>query len=112
MQVSIALLSVIALITIVVSLPMGLLGSPDMHVVGNGSYNNVLRWFHDRSISGIPIAYVFTLPIWIYKVLILAWSLWLSFALLRWLPWVWKQILADSLWKPRVDTTGQTVDTA
>ena len=85
-QVSIAALSVIALITIVVTLPMGLLGSPDMHVVGNGSYGNVLRWFHDRSDSEIPIAFVISLPIWIYKILILTWSLWLCFALLKWLP--------------------------
>jgi len=100
-QVSFAFLSVIAMATIVVSLPMGLLGSPDMHVVGNGSYGNLLQWFDDRSDSLLPGAYVLSLPIWIYKVLILAWSLWLSFALLRWLPWVWKRFIADILWKPR-----------
>ncbi len=31
------------------SLPQGLLGTPDMHVAGYGSYGNVLRWFADRS---------------------------------------------------------------
>lgn len=101
-QVSFALLSLTALATIVVSLPMGLLGSPDMHVSGNGSYANFLSWFDDRSESVLPVAYVLSAPIWLYKVLILAWSLWLSFALLRWLPWVWQQFVAVSLWKPRV----------
>jgi len=95
-----------------VSLPMGLLGSPDMHVVGNGSYDNVLRWFDDRSDSVIPPAYVLSLPIWIYKILILAWSLWLSLALLKWLPWVWDQFVADSIWKPRSDSTNVTANTA
>ena len=104
-QVSIAALSLVALITIVVSLPMGLLGSPDMHVVGNGSHGNLLRWFDDRSNGAFPGAYVLSLPVWIYKVLILSWSLWLSFALLKWLPWVWKQFVADSLWKPRLAST-------
>lgn len=101
-QVSFALVSLIAMATIVVSLPMGLLGSPDMHVTGNDSYGNFLNWFDDRSDSVLPVAYVLSAPIWIYKVLILAWSLWLSFALLRWLPWVWQQFVAVSLWKPRV----------
>jgi len=111
-QVLFTVLSLGALATIVVSLPTGLLGSPEMHVVGNGSYGNFLQWFDDRSESVLPVAYVLSVPIWIYKVLILAWSLWLSFALLRWLPWVWKQFVADSLWKPRVNPAkpaGETV---
>ncbi len=100
-QIAFAILSIVALITIVVSLPIGLLGSPDMHVVGNGSFGNRLNWFHDRSEVLLPTAFVLSLPLWVYKGLILAWSLWLSFALLRWLPWVWKQFAAVSLWKPR-----------
>jgi len=40
-------------------------------------------------------------PMWIYKVLILAWALWLSFALLRWLPWAWREFVADGLWRPK-----------
>ena len=102
-QVAFAVLSLVALVTIVVSLPMGLLGSPDMHVVGNGSSGNFLQWFDDRSNGALPAAFVLSVPIWIYKALILAWSLWLSFALLRWLPWVWKQFVADNLWIPRVN---------
>jgi hypothetical protein len=100
-QVAVAGLSVFALITIIISLPMGLLGSPEMHVAGNGSQAWSLQWFSDRSISITPAASVISVPIWIYKILILMWALWLSFALIRWLPWVWKQFVADVLWKPR-----------
>lgn len=110
-QVSFALVSLIALVTIVVSLPMGLLGSPDMHVAGNGSYGNFLQWFDDRSDAILPAAYVLSVPIWIYKVLILGWSLWLSFALLRWLPWVWNQLIAGGLWKPRSEAAVQPDET-
>ena len=98
-QIIIALLSLTALVTIVTSLPMGLLGNPDMHVIGNDSYGNSLSWFDDRTTSAMPAAFVLSLPMWIYKVLILAWSLWLSFALLKWLPWVWRQFMAEDLWK-------------
>ena len=33
--------------------------------------------------------------------LILAWALWLSFALLRWLPWVWRCFSSQGLWRTR-----------
>ena len=100
-QVLFALLTVVALLSIVGSLPGGLLGTPDMHVTGNGSSGNSLAWFADRSESALPVAKAWTAPIWIYKVLILAWALWLSFALLRWLPWVWQTFAKDGFWHSR-----------
>ncbi len=101
LQVGIAIITVIALGSIVTSLPMGLLGTPDMNVTGNGSYGNTLIWFADRSDSVLPTATAFSVPMWIYKVLILAWALWLSFALLRWLPWVWQCFSSQGLWRTR-----------
>lgn len=100
-QVAFAALTIAALVAIVVSVPSGLLGSPDMHIAGNGSYGNNLRWFADRSLGPLPVAAVFSLPLWVYKVLILAWALWLSFALLRWLPWAWRSFTIQGLWRPR-----------
>ena len=100
-QVLFALFTVVALLSIVGSLPGGLLGTPDMHVTGNGSGGNSLVWFADRSASALPVASAWTAPIWIYKVLILAWALWLSFALLRWLPWVWRTFAKDGFWHSR-----------
>jgi len=101
LQVIFAMISVIALASIVVSLPGGLLGTPDMHIAGNGSAGNTLRWFADRSDTVLPGASVISLPMWTYKVLILAWALWLSFALLRWLPWVWECFTSQGLWQSR-----------
>ena len=100
-QVVFALLTVVALLSIVGSLPQGLLGTPDMHVTGNSSAGNSLVWFADRSQSALPLATAWTVPTWIYKVLILAWALWLSFALLRWLPWVWRVFAKDGFWHSR-----------
>jgi len=100
-QVGLGFLTLVAIASIVGSLPQGLLGSPDMHVVGNGSYNNVLNWFADRSDSVLPVAHAFSVPMWIYKVLILAWALWLSFALLRWLPWAWQCFSSQGFWRSR-----------
>ena len=89
-QVVIGLLTVYALLSILAALPQGLLGTPDMHVTGHESHANQLSWFADRSSSVLPRAAAFTVPMWIYKAIILVWALWLSFALVRWLPWVWK----------------------
>lgn len=100
-QTGIGGLTAIALLTVVTTLPQGLLGTPDMHVTGHGSYGNVLNWFADRSDSVLPVASVFTVPLWIYKALILAWALWLSFALLRWLPWVWQCFSSQGYWRSR-----------
>ena len=100
-QAMFALFTVIALLSIIVSLPSGLLGTPDMHVTGNGSTGNSLVWFADRSDSALPVASAWSMPIWIYKVLILAWALWLSFALLRWLPWVWRSFAKEGFWHSR-----------
>lgn len=100
-QVAIAGLTLIALLTIAISLPGGLLGEPDMHVTGNESYGNTLRWFADQSSAALPAATAWTVPLWIYKALILAWSLWLSFSLLRWLPWVWQSFSGQGYWRPR-----------
>src|SRR5690606_24213672 len=101
LQVAFALLSLAALSAILVSVPVGLLGSPDMHIAGNGSFGHHLRWFADRSSGPLAEAAVFSLPLWVYKAAILAWALWLSFALLRWLPWVWRAFVAQGPWRGR-----------
>jgi hypothetical protein len=97
----VAAVTIAALAAIVMAVPAGLLGTPDMHIAGNGSWGNSLRWFADRSDSLLPDANVVSLPIWVYKLLVLAWALWLSFALLRWLPWVWSCLVSQGLWRSR-----------
>ena len=98
-QLGIGGLTVVALLSIATALPQGLLGTPDMHVAGHNSYGDVLSWFADSSESALPVASVFSVPLWIYKALILAWALWLSFALLRWLPWVWQCFSSQGYWR-------------
>lgn len=100
-QIALAVISVAVLFVLLSSIPMALLGNPDMHVTGNDSNMYNLRWFSDRIEAGLPAASVFSTPLWVYKSLILLWSLWLSFALVRWLPWAWQSFRAGGLWVPR-----------
>ncbi len=100
-QVLVAVVTVVALYNIVIALPAGLLGHPDMHVSGHRSGGNSLGWFADRADSALPVATAVSAPLWVYKGLILAWALWFSFALLRWLPWVWGALNNGGLWRQR-----------
>ena len=97
-QVGLGLLTLLAFAAILVGIPAGLLGNPDMHVTGFQSSGHDLNWFADQSATTTPAAAVWSLPMWTYKALILAWALWLSFALVRWLPWVWGRFAARGLW--------------
>lgn len=98
-QVALAVLSAVALLSLVRAVPAGLLGQPDMGVVGNGSSANLLQWFHDRSADGrLPVASAWTLPLWAYKAAVLAWALWLANALLGWLRWGWRCFNRGGVW--------------
>jgi hypothetical protein len=81
------------------SVPQGLLSTPDMQVTGNGSNSGSLQWFVDRTDGTLPSGWMFSLPLWAYRVAMLAWSLWLAFRLLGWLRWCWERYSAGGLWK-------------
>jgi len=102
-QGGVIVLTIVALLAIAVSLPLGLLGVPDMSVTGNGSWGNHLVWFADRADGVPPAAVAWSVSLWVYKVLILAWALWLSFALLRWLPWTWQCFVKDGFFRSRLE---------
>lgn len=100
-QVALAVLTLVALVALVSAIPQGLLGSPDMHVVGNGSNAEQLRWFADRAVDVLPQASAVSLPIWVYKVLMLAWALWLANALIGWLRDAWAAWTRGGYWRTR-----------
>ena len=85
LQMALAVLTAVALIALVSTITRGLLGNPDMHVTGNGSSAYALSWFTDASGAALPQASALTLPLWVYKLAMLAWALWLANAVLGWL---------------------------
>ena len=102
-QIGFALLTLAAFAAILTGIPAGLLGNPDMHITGFESFGQHLSWFSDQTDSAIAEASVWSLPLWTYKALILAWALWLSLALVRWLPWVWARFAEQGLWRRAED---------
>jgi hypothetical protein len=91
--------TLVALIVLLVSIHAGLLGQPEMQVSGNGSWAQTLRWFQDRADATLPRAWVLSLPLWLYRVAMLLWSLWLARALLNWLRWAYGAFGVGGLWR-------------
>ncbi|MGA0586889.1 hypothetical protein ACO2Q2_07145 [Dyella sp. KRB-257] len=100
-QVALAALTALALLALVGAVPRGLLGLPDMHVAGNGSTAWHLRWFADQSSGALPRAGVFSVSLWVYKLAMLAWALWLANALIGWLRWAFGAWSEGGYWRKR-----------
>ena len=98
MQIGLIVLSLTALGVLFGAVPHGLLSSPNMHISGNGSYAYDLHWYQDVTAEQMPVAWVLSLPMWAYRVTMLAWSLWLAFALLNWVKWAWAQLSYKGFW--------------
>lgn len=61
LQAGIILITVVAAPSVLSAIPMGLLSTPDMKVVGNGSISHFYRFYRDTAASGnLPIANVIT----------------------------------------------------
>ncbi len=97
-QTGIIALTLAAMGSMVYAVSNGLLGHPDMNIVGNGSNRGLLRWYQDVSLSTLPQAWVLSIPMLFYRISMLAWSLWLSFWLVGIFKWGWQQFTRPTLW--------------
>jgi hypothetical protein len=69
----------------------GLLGNPEMFIVGNGSRPQLLNWYAAQAPTAIPRPEMISISVWFYRLSMLLWALWLATSLIRWLSWGWKQ---------------------
>jgi hypothetical protein len=100
MQVALAWLSAAAVLALITTIPYGLLGTPDMHIVNPIGGDGVLRWFADQSRDALPQAGAVSLPMWLYRAAMLGWALWLANAVLGWLRWGLKAWTDGGYWRP------------
>lgn len=89
LQVVLIGLTVIALGIFVAVVAEGLLGNPEMFIAGNGSTRSTLRWYLARCGDTLPQPGCISVSIWWFRLLMLAWALWLAASLLRWLRLAW-----------------------
>ena len=98
-QIALGLWTLAALFALFAAVKAGLLGMPDMQIAGNHSTHMALHWTQDRIAGTLPQPWVFSLPVWVFRVLMLAWSLWLALALLGWLKWGWQCMGTGGRWR-------------
>lgn len=98
-QVLLAFLTVVAAIALMAAIKKGLLGLPDMQVSGNGSTAYNLNWYADRVGGPTANAWILSVPLYIYRLLMLAWALWLASSLIGWLKWGWESFTTGGYWK-------------
>ncbi len=97
-QTGLIILTLAVLAIFVLAISNGLLGHPDMNIRGNGSSSGFLRWYHDVSGSILPRAWIISIPMFIYRIAMLAWALWISFWLVGILKWGWQQFSNPKIW--------------
>jgi len=101
MQCGLGALTLLSLAVLVAAVPTGLLGLPDMHVAGQGSTAWSLHWFADQSTNALPGGGVVSVSLWVYKLAMLAWALWLANALIGWLRWGFQAWTHGGYWRKR-----------
>lgn len=100
-QLAIVFATVIAFFVLLTAVHQGLLGHPDMQIRGNGSSSTDLRWFTDRSEAALPSPLVVSAPMFVYRVAMLAWALWLALSVVSWLRWGFGAFAAGGFWRRR-----------
>jgi hypothetical protein len=97
-QIGLVFLTLAALAVLADAVAEGLLGLPSMQIAGNHSDAYHLNWYLDRSGENLPRPWIVSVPLWVYRALMLAWALWLANTLLNWLRWGWGCFTTGGIW--------------
>jgi len=102
LQCFIVLWVLLAVVSLLSAIPLGLLSSPQMNVFGNGSSSHTYRYYQDLVGPGeFPVASVLSVPIIVYRATMLLWSLWLASKMLQWASWSWTAFVSGSGWRAK-----------
>jgi hypothetical protein len=80
-----------------------------MNILGYQSSPGLLSWYLDYADGTFPEASIYSLPLWVWRIVMLGWSTWLVFSLIRWLKWAYAALSVGGLWmaKQPKGSTGQ-----
>jgi hypothetical protein len=94
LQTGLVLWTLAALGILAQAVATGLLGQPEMFVVGNGSSRLLLKWYLARNSGALPQPGCVHVSLWWYRLAMLLWALWLAGAVLAWLQRGWEAFSA------------------
>jgi hypothetical protein len=96
-QLAIVFWTFVTAIVLYAVIHVGLLLDPDTSIIPAGS---VLEWYVDRlegTDATMPTATVISVPIWVYRVVMLLWSLWLAARSIAWSRWAFYAFIEGGL---------------
>lgn len=105
-QLGIMILGGASALVLLAGIYQGLLGTPDMMVVGNGSSSARLIWYQDKaameggSSAGLSAGALLA-PMWLWRSLMLGWALWVASAVFKRVPAMWSVLVAGGLWRKK-----------
>jgi hypothetical protein len=99
-QVALLVLLVMSVIVLVNVVDLGLWRTPDMIIAGNNSTASHLEWSQDRIGQALAQPTLISLPMWVYRLAVITWFLWLGISLLGWAGWAWTCFRQHGLWRP------------
>lgn len=107
-QIGLIVLTVCFVVSLFTSISQGLLELPTMQIkqplvdlflpYAITSNDYVLRWYQDVSGDQFPFAWIISVPLMIYRVLMLLWALWLAFSFVKWIRWGWNCFSTRGYW--------------
>jgi len=98
MQLGLGILTGLGLMTLISMVAIGLLGNPEIFVLGHGSSSNYLNWYVQSWDGESKNPWIVSLPISVYRGIMLAWAVWLAFSLMTWLKWMWQEYSKGGYW--------------
>lgn len=99
-QVALAVALLVSLVVLANLAESGLSRAPDMMIAGNYSNASHLVWSQDRIGQMLARPTLISLPIWVYRLTVIAWFLWLGASILGWAGWAWGCFKQHGLWRP------------
>lgn len=97
-QFGLAVLTLFALGCLYAAVHVGLLMQPDMQVITAEGFGPP-AWYQDRIDGAMPEPWVVSLPLWVYRVAMLLWALWLAWRLVHWLGWAFRAFTLGGIWQ-------------
>ena len=98
-QILLGILALVFLVSLIAGVKTGLLGVPDMMVAGGGSSNWQWIWYQDRQGTDFVSAGLVSLPMWIWKGLMLIWSFWIASRVIVWGKQAWAAASQGGMWR-------------
>ncbi len=89
-QLALAGYTFVAVCCLYAALHTGLLLQPDMQITSLVGGTDALEWYQDRTDGTLPTPSVFSVSLWVWRVAMLIWALWLAVRLFSWGQWGWE----------------------